>query len=78
MKRVLVVLFATAFLLACQSPKFLVVKKQSVDSTENCIVKLQPLNNSANLNDIRDALVSCEEYNIGDTLILTRKTFTNW
>jgi len=68
-----------ALMISCQSPQFLVVSKTSNGVLDNCIVKLMPLNKQAeNHSYVKDALVSCDDYEIGDTLYLTRKEFTNF
>lgn len=65
--------------IGCQSPQFLVVDKEPNGVLDNCIVKLHPLNKKAeNYSYVKDALVSCYDYEIGDTLYLTRKKFTNF
>jgi hypothetical protein len=79
MKKIIGILFVGMFLIGCQTPQFLVVGKKSNGVLDNCIVQLLPINKKAEkYSYVKDALVSCYDYECGDTLYLTRKEFTNF
>lgn len=66
-------------LTGCVHPKFLVTDKfDAVTEINTCKVYLWPLNRAAYKIETRCALVGCDEYNVGDTLIMTKKEFTNF
>jgi hypothetical protein len=78
MKKYLFVL--SVLLCSCGPVKYIVISKTSTGVFDNCSVGLKPITPRAERmckNGSDNALVSCDHYNIGDTLILNRKEFTN-
>jgi hypothetical protein len=78
MKKIIVILFM--FLASCSVPEFVVNEKTSFDSQGYCVVSVSPLNKKAILkySYIKTILIDCWDYNVGDTLKLTRKEFVNF
>jgi len=68
------------FLYSCSSAKFIVTSKEPTGIFDNCNVELQPITKKAKRisKHIDGAMVGCEQYEVGDTLILNRKEFTNF
>lgn len=78
MKRITLLL--TLLVCSCTAPKFIVTGKTATDTDGNCLLSLQPLNKQAHVKyaHITTALVDCWDYDINDTLTLTRREFTNF
>jgi hypothetical protein len=79
MKKYLFVL--SVLLCGCGQVKYIVTSKTPTGVFDNCTVGLRPITPRAermakNGND--NALVACDHYNVGDTLVLNRKEFTNY
>jgi hypothetical protein len=79
MKKLSIVLFAM-FFIACQSPKFVVLTKKSTGVLDNCFITVKPINDKAvKISKTMDGiLIGCDDYQINDTLVLTKKEFTNF
>ena len=82
MKKLFLILSAVILLNCCTPAKFIVTSKEPTGIEDNCIVGLKPINKKAFKLALKDtidgALVNCDGYIIGDTLILTRKDFINY
>jgi len=69
------------FLFGCQAAEFVVVSKKPTGVYDNCIIEMKPITKKAE-HIVRfgnaGALVGCDNVNVGDTLIVNRKTFTNY
>jgi hypothetical protein len=84
MKKYFIVILAL-FLVGCQTPAFYVYEKKPSNCIEcnTCVVGLYPVNKSAknycakNNSIEHNALVGCNDYNVGDILKLSDKKFTN-
>jgi len=65
---------------SCAPAKFVVTSEKETGIFDNCIIRLKPLTSKSERisKRIDGAVVRCGEYNIGDTLTLTRKEFTNF
>ena len=76
MEKILILLL---FLTSCSAPaKFLVIEKHPTGILDNCSVSLQPVNKKAKkMKNVKQALIECDQENVGDTLIVTKKTFAN-
>jgi len=79
MKFVILVMMVM-MLCSCQSAKFVITEKTPAKFYNNCFVYLSPINQKAKriAKHSNRALVGCEQYNIGDTLIMNKKNFTNY
>ena len=77
MKKLLII--TLAFFTSCATPQFLVVSKQPGVLEENCIITIKPINVSARMKGkINQAIVGCGDYEVGDTLFLSKEEFTNF
>jgi hypothetical protein len=79
MEKKLILLALLVFLMSCTVPaKFVITEKHPTGVFDNCSVSIKPINKKAKrMKNVTKALIGCDQENIGDTLIITRKTFAN-
>lgn len=65
---------------SCSTAKFVVTEEKPTGVFDNCLLKLKPITPKAERQSKKfdGALVTCGDYKVGDTLIINRKTFTNY
>ena len=65
--------------MGCQPARFVILSKTPNGVFDNCVAKIKPINKRAlKMKDVDEALIGCNEEKVGDTLIVTRKTFANF
>lgn len=82
MNKILLTLGVAIILMtSCQPAKYIVLDTGPTDVLNNCIAIIKPLNKKAVKQSnpvMTDMLIECDEYVIGDTVIVDRKHFTNF
>lgn len=67
------------FNISCTHPMVLVVHKEPTGVLDNCTYSVDPINKRAGRIGFEDGILcGCNDYKLFDTIIITRKTFTNW
>lgn len=72
--------FLLITLCSCGTAKFIVTTKEPTGIHDNCVVSMKPITPKAEklFKRVDGALVGCDQYEIGDTLIVNRKLFTGY
>ena len=66
---------------SCSAPQFIVTGKITISTSEgSCLADIKPINKRAinKFSYVKTAMIDCWDYEVGDTLKLTRKEFTNY
>lgn len=79
MKNKLFIILTAVFLGACASPKFIVTSKEYTPLADYCSFEIMPINKQAlKINWLDGIFSECGKYDVGDTIKLNRKEFTNY